>query len=128
MGLIEFVSLQDLKGSMYFGGEHEKLREVKNIEWDMLVIDEAHEGVDTYKTDVAFDHIKRKWTLHLSGTPFKALANALPFLHCVLSGRAAVAGHFSDIFPHLWWVIAYALVTLAVAVAVFHRRMRTGKI
>lgn len=37
--------------------------------------DEAHEGVDTYKTDVAFDRIKRKFTLHLSGTPFKALAN-----------------------------------------------------
>ena len=43
--------------------------------WDVLIIDEAHEGVDTYKTDVAFDHIKRKFTLHLSGTPFKALAN-----------------------------------------------------
>lgn len=31
--------------------------------------------MDTFKTDVAFDHIKRKFTLHLSGTPFKALAN-----------------------------------------------------
>ena len=41
----------------------------------MLVIDEAHEGVDTYKTDVAFDRIKCNFTLHLSGTPFKALAN-----------------------------------------------------
>lgn len=38
-------------------------------------MDEAHEGVDTYKTDTAFNHIHRKWTLHLSGTPFKALAN-----------------------------------------------------
>ena len=72
---IEFVSLQDLKGSMYFGGEHDKLKEVADMQWDLLVIDEAHEGVDTYKTDVAFDHIKRKYTLHLSGTPFKALAN-----------------------------------------------------
>ena len=45
------------------------------MEWDVLVIDEAHEGVDTYKTDIAFEHIKRKFTLHLSGTPFKALAN-----------------------------------------------------
>ncbi len=45
------------------------------MDWDLLVIDEAHEGVDTYKTDVAFEHIKRKFTLHLSGTPFKALAN-----------------------------------------------------
>ena len=74
-GCIEFVSLQDLKGSLYFGGEYDKLREVQDINWDILVIDEAHEGVDTYKTDVAFDHIKRRFTLHLSGTPFKALAN-----------------------------------------------------
>ena len=72
---IEFVSLQDLKGSIYFGGEYDKLREVADMNWDLLIIDEAHEGVDTYKTDVAFDHIHRKFTLHLSGTPFKALAN-----------------------------------------------------
>ena len=74
-GCIEFVSLQDLKGSKYFGGEYDKLEEVANLQWDILIIDEAHEGVDTYKTDIAFDHIKRKYTLHLSGTPFKALAN-----------------------------------------------------
>ncbi len=74
-GCIEFVSLQDMKGSIYFGGKFDKLSEVAQLEWDILVIDEAHEGVDTYKTDVAFDHIKRKCTLHLSGTPFKALAN-----------------------------------------------------
>ena len=72
---IEFVSLQDLKGSIFFGGDHKKLQEVADMDWDLLVIDEAHEGVDTYKTDVAFEHIKRKFTLHLSGTPFKALAN-----------------------------------------------------
>lgn len=72
---IEFESLQDLKGSMYLGGGIDKFRRVANTEWDLLVIDEAHEGVDTYKTDVAFDHINRKFTLHLSGTPFKALAN-----------------------------------------------------
>ncbi|MEG1751947.1 MAG: DEAD/DEAH box helicase family protein [Clostridia bacterium] len=74
-GCIEFVSLQDLKGSLYLGGAYDKLKEVESLNWDVLVIDEAHEGVDTYKTDVAFDHIKRKYTLHLSGTPFKALAN-----------------------------------------------------
>lgn len=74
-GCIEFVSLQDLKGSIYFGGQYDKLQEVATLEWDLLIIDEAHEGVDTLKTDVAFDHIKRKCTLHLSGTPFKALAN-----------------------------------------------------
>lgn len=79
MGLIDFVSLQDLKGSIYFSDNSnatDKLKEVRGIEWDVLVIDEAHEGVDTYKTDIAFDQIKRKFTLHLSGTPFKALANS----------------------------------------------------
>ena len=76
MGLIEFVSLQDLKGSIYFGGnEGNKLQEIASIDWDVLIIDEAHEGVDTYKTDTAFNRIRRKFTLHLSGTPFKALAN-----------------------------------------------------
>ena len=77
-GCIEFVSLQDLKGSIHFGGRHEKLSEIraaKGLTWDILIVDEAHEGVDTYKTDTAFNHIKRQWTLHLSGTPFKALAN-----------------------------------------------------
>ncbi len=79
-GCIEFVSLQDLKGSLYFGGQYDKLHEICGTKehpmiWDILVIDEAHEGVDTYKTDVAFDRIHRKYTLHLSGTPFNALAN-----------------------------------------------------
>ena len=74
-GCIEFVSLQDLKGSLYFGGRYDKLKEIADLEWDVLVVDEAHEGIDTNKTDVAFDRIKRKFTLHLSGTPFKALAN-----------------------------------------------------
>ena len=70
-----FVSLQDLKGSKYFGGNFEKLRWVADLEWDLLIIDEAHEGIDTGRTDAAFDMVKRKHTLHLSGTPFKALAN-----------------------------------------------------
>lgn len=74
-GCIEFVSLQDLKGSIRFGGQYDKLEEVAKVRWDILVIDEAHEGIDTFKTDVAFERIQRKYTLHLSGTPFKALAN-----------------------------------------------------
>jgi hypothetical protein len=72
---ITFLSLQDLKGSKYFGGNHEKLRWVADLEWDLLIIDEAHEGIDTDRTDDAFNIVKRKHTLHLSGTPFKALAN-----------------------------------------------------
>lgn len=73
--LIEFVSLQDLKGSKYFGGSLDKLKHIADADWDLLVIDEAHEGIDTTKTDVAFNQITRSHTLHLSGTPFKALAS-----------------------------------------------------
>ncbi len=72
---ITFISLQDLKGAICFGGFIDKLQWVKALKWDLLVIDEAHEGVDTFRTDVAFQNINRKFTLHLSGTPFKAVAS-----------------------------------------------------
>ncbi len=75
MKMIYFLSLQKMKRSCFFGGDSDDLKDIAYTEWDILVIDEAHEGVDTYKTDIAFDHVKRKYTLHLSGTPFKALAN-----------------------------------------------------
>ena len=74
-GMFAFISLQDLKGAIPFGGTHDKLDWVKKLEWDILVIDESHEGVDTFKTDIAFDNINRKFTLYLSGTPFKAVAS-----------------------------------------------------
>lgn len=75
LGCIAFISLQDLKGAISFGGFIDKLEWVKGLKWDLLVIDEAHEGVDTFKTDVAFNNINRDFTLHLSGTPFKAVAS-----------------------------------------------------
>ncbi|MGI6260118.1 MAG: Eco57I restriction-modification methylase domain-containing protein [Anaerolineaceae bacterium] len=72
---LAFISLQDLKGARFAGGQYEKLEWVAEMNWDLLVIDEAHEGIDTLKTDRAFDKINRKFTLHLSGTPFKAIAS-----------------------------------------------------
>ena len=71
---IAFISLQDLKGSKFFGGEYNKLKWVADLYWDLVIIDEAHEAVDTRKSDFAFTNIHRKWTLHLSGTPFKSIA------------------------------------------------------
>ena len=73
-GQICFESLQGLKGSVYFGGNYNKLEWMRQLKWDLLIIDEAHEGVDTRRTDRAFDNIQRRFTLHLSGTPFKAIA------------------------------------------------------
>lgn len=71
---IAFISLQDLKGAEFAGGMYKKLEWVAGLNWDLLVIDEAHEGIDTRRTDIAFSQLKRDFTLHLSGTPFKALA------------------------------------------------------
>ena len=71
---IAFVSLQDLKGSKYFGGEYDKLKWVADLHWDLVIIDEAHEAVDTHKSDFALNKIHKKWRLYLSGTPFKAIA------------------------------------------------------
>lgn len=72
---VAFISLQDLKGARFAGGLYDKLEWVRKLDWDLLVIDEAHEGIDTRKTNRAFNNINRKYTLHLSGTPFKAIAN-----------------------------------------------------
>ncbi|WP_242357320.1 DEAD/DEAH box helicase family protein [Bifidobacterium pseudolongum] len=74
-GMVAFESLQGLKGSIYFGGHHDKLKWISELEFDLLIVDESQEGVDTLRTDRAFANIKRKHTLYLSGTPFKALAD-----------------------------------------------------
>ena len=87
-GMVAFESLQGLKGSTYFGGKFDKLswmaKEYRDnefnvhhgIKFDMLVIDEAQEGIETMRTERAFNNIDRKYTLYLSGTPFKQLASA----------------------------------------------------
>ena len=74
-GMVAFESLQGLKGSVYFGGKFDKLKWMSQLEFDLLIIDESQEGVDTMKTERAFRNIKRKHTLYLSGTPFKQLAS-----------------------------------------------------
>lgn len=72
---IEFISLQDLKGSIHGGGKYDKLGEVYDQKWDLIILDEAHEGTDTLKSEIAFDRLQPCFKLHLSGTPFKAIAN-----------------------------------------------------
>ena len=76
IGMVAFESLQGLKGSRYFGGDIDKLLWVSKLSFDLLIVDEAQEGVDTMRTERAFRQIHRAHTLYLSGTPFKALASA----------------------------------------------------
>ncbi|GGL52750.1 ABC transporter permease [Sporolactobacillus putidus] len=63
--------------------------------------------------------------LNLVGSAFKAAANALPFVHAVEAARAAVAGDYVSIFPHLLWVVAYAVVIFSLAIYVFNKKMRS---
>lgn len=62
--------------------------------------------------------------LDLVGNTFGKIAHALPFVHAVEMERAAIAGNFSNILPHLCWVLAYALVLLVIAVLLFLRQMK----
>ena len=62
--------------------------------------------------------------LELVGGIFQRIANLLPFVHAVELERAVLAGNFADIFSHLWWVLGYAVVSLAAAVLLFLRQMK----
>src|SRR5699024_11451986 len=53
---------------------YNKLEWIADIHWDLVIIDESHEAVDTRKTQFALYKIKKDYLLHLSGTPFKQLA------------------------------------------------------
>lgn len=62
--------------------------------------------------------------LNLVGGTFKKIAYALPFVHAVDMERALLSGDVAGIFPHLWWVLGYAVVLLALAVLIFLRQMK----
>ena len=62
--------------------------------------------------------------LDLVGGIFKKIASVLPFVHAVELERAALGGNYAAIFPHLYWVLGYAIAAIALAVYFFLRQMR----
>lgn len=76
---IYFASIQDLRGSKIVGGKFDKNDDVFNIDWDCVIIDEAHEGTTTELGDkvkgILFKPEKGTKLLELSGTPFSILSN-----------------------------------------------------
>lgn len=62
--------------------------------------------------------------LSLVGGTFQKIAYALPFVHAVEMERAILAGNFDGIFPHIWWVLGYANLSLAAAVLSFLQQMK----
>jgi len=65
--------------------------------------------------------------LNLVGGTFKAIADALPFVHAVNATKAAVVGDYAMIMPELYWVIAYAIAVFALATIAFKGKMRGDK-
>lgn len=62
--------------------------------------------------------------LELVGGVFKKIAYLLPFVHAVELEKAVLLGDFSSAIPHIWWVLGYIVVLLAVAVLLFLRQMK----
>lgn len=77
---IYFASIQDLRGSSTVGGKFKKNDIVFDIEWDLVIVDEAHEGTGTTLGEEVIKHIVKKDSDHktklleLSGTPFNLLS------------------------------------------------------
>lgn len=74
---VYFASMQDLRGSQAVGGKFDKNDEIFLIDWDYVVIDEAHEGTLTKLGQAVIDEIcnqtNKPKILRLSGTPFNLL-------------------------------------------------------
>ncbi|MBQ9206454.1 MAG: Eco57I restriction-modification methylase domain-containing protein [Treponema sp.] len=72
---IYFASIQDMRGSELVGGKFAKNEAIFNINWDLIIIDEAHEGTQTELGKAVLSACKKENTriLHLSGTPFNLM-------------------------------------------------------
>ena len=66
--------------------------------------------------------------LDLVGGWFKDIAYMLPFARAVEAGRSALAGDYSAIPGHLWWVIGYAGVVMGIAIFAFRKKMNAETI
>lgn len=75
---VYFASIQDLAGSEVVGGKvSDKNRDLFAVDWDLVIVDEAHEGTQTELTQNILNLVVKKHTkeLDLSGTPFNILSD-----------------------------------------------------
>jgi len=62
--------------------------------------------------------------LNMVGGTLKSIAYALPFVHAVDAAKLALAGEYASTFPHLLWVIGYAVIIFIIAIWAFKRHMK----
>lgn len=72
---IYFASMQDLRGSELVGGNFDKNNDIFSTSWDLIIVDEAHEGTQTELGKAVMAELTKDKTkvLRLSGTPFNLL-------------------------------------------------------
>lgn len=68
---VYFASIQKLR----YGQGQVNLDKFSDVDWDLVIIDEAHEGTQTELSSIIFNHVIKDKTklLELSGTPFNLL-------------------------------------------------------
>lgn len=77
--LVFFVSMQYLRLSQFVGGKERRpdplKRAIMEYDWDFVMVDEAHEGIDAAAGVRVMNKLKKENTriLSLSGTPFNLL-------------------------------------------------------
>ena len=72
---IYFASMQDLRGSELVGGNFDKNSEIFSTSWDLIIVDEAHEGTQTELGQAVMAELTKPSTkvLCLSGTAYNLL-------------------------------------------------------
>ena len=72
---IWFASMQDLRGAQEVGGKFNKNRNILAADYDLVIIDEAHEGTQTELGQNVLKKLQKEKThvLNLSGTPFNLM-------------------------------------------------------
>lgn len=107
---VYFASMQDLRGSELVGGNFDKNNEVFATPWDLIIVDEAHEGTQTELGKAVMAELVKEDTkvLRLSGTPFNLLddfkENEIYTWDYVMEQRAKCEWdktHFGDPNPYV---------------------------
>ena len=106
---VYFASMQDLRGSETVGGKFDKNDALFSASWDLIIVDEAHEGTQTALGKAVMAELVKPDTkvLRLSGTPFNLLddfkEDEIYTWDYVMEQRAKAAWdetHFGDPNPY----------------------------
>lgn len=106
---VYFASMQDLRGSELVGGNFDKNNEIFATPWNLVIVDEAHEGTQTELGKAVMAELVKEDTkvLRLSGTPFNLLddfkENEIYTWDYVMEQRAKLEWdktHFGDPNPY----------------------------